>query len=48
MNQEAQLERQEKIIAGVKIAYKRMLEFKRQKNSEVIVMREGQVIRLQP
>jgi len=45
MNQEEQLERQAKIIAGVKIAYERMLEFKRQKNSELIVAREGKVIR---
>lgn len=46
MNLEKQLERQGKIIAGLKIAYARMLEFKRQKNSEVVVMREGKVVRL--
>lgn len=48
MNSEKQLERQAKIVAGLKIAYARMLEFKRQKNSEVVVMREGQVVRLKP
>ena len=42
MNQKEQIERQAKIIAGVKIAYERMLEFKRQKNSELIVAREGE------
>lgn len=46
MNQEQQLEQQEKIIAGVKVAYERMLEFKRQKNSEVVIAREGKIIRI--
>jgi hypothetical protein len=48
MNQEEQLERQERIIAGVKIAYERMLEFKRQKNSEVIKFYEGKIVRVKP
>jgi hypothetical protein len=48
MNPEKQLERQEKIIAGLKIAYARMLEFKRQKRSEVVVMREGEIVRFNP
>ena len=46
MNPEKQFERQEKIVAGLKIAYARMLEFKRQKNSEVVVMREGKIMRV--
>ncbi len=48
MTLEQQLERQEKIIAGLKVAYARMLEFKWQKNSEVVVMREGKIVRLKP
>jgi hypothetical protein len=48
MNLKEQLERQEKIEAGLKIAYERMLEFKRQKNSEVIVMRDGKIARIKP
>ncbi|WP_223650372.1 hypothetical protein [Hymenobacter psoromatis] len=48
MNLEEQLERQAKIAAGLKIAYERMLEFKRQKNSEVVVMREEKIIRIKP
>jgi hypothetical protein len=48
MNLEEQLERQEKIAAGLKIAYARMLEFKRQKNSEVVVMRDGKIVRIKP
>jgi hypothetical protein len=48
MTPEQQLERQDKIVAGLKIAYQRMLEFKRQKNSELIVMRDGKVVRIKP
>lgn len=48
MNQEKQLERQEKIVAGLKLAYERMLEFKRQRNSVVVVAREGEIVQLRP
>lgn len=48
MNLEEQLERQAKITAGLKIAYERMLEFKRQKNSVVVVARDGKIVRLKP
>jgi hypothetical protein len=48
MTPEQQLERQDKIMAGLKIAYARMLEFKRQKNSEVIVVRDEKVMRIKP
>ena len=48
MNLAEQIEHQERITAGLKIAYARMLEFKRQKNSEVVVMRDGKIVRLKP
>ncbi|HET9504200.1 MAG TPA: hypothetical protein VFO93_11710 [Hymenobacter sp.] len=48
MTLEQQLERHEKIAAGLKVAYARMLEFKRQKNSEVVVMQEGKIVRMKP
>lgn len=48
MNLDEQLERQVKIETGLKTAYERMLEFKRQKNSEVVVMRDGKIVRLKP
>ena len=48
MTPEQQLERQNKIVAGLKIAYARMLEFKRYKKSEVVVVREGKVVRIKP
>ena len=48
MNQEKQPELRDKILSGLEIAYARMLEFKRQKNSEVVVMRNGKIVRLKP
>lgn len=48
MNQENQPELRDKILAGLEIAYARMLEFKRQKNSEVVVMRDGKIVRIKP
>jgi hypothetical protein len=48
MNLEKQSERRDKILAGLEIAYERMLEFKRQKNSEVVVIREGKIVRVKP
>jgi hypothetical protein len=48
MNQEKQPELRDKLLDGLEIAYARMLEMKRQKNSEVVVMREGKVVRVKP
>jgi hypothetical protein len=48
MNQEKQPELREKLLVGLEAAYARMLEFKRQKNSEVVVMREGKIVRIKP
>jgi len=38
----------DKLMAGLHLAYERMLEFKRQKNSEVVVMRNGKIVRIKP
>jgi hypothetical protein len=48
MKPENKLERREKILLGLKIAYERMLEFKKQKNSEVVIMQAGKIIRIKP
>lgn len=38
----------DKLTAGLHLAYERMLEFKRQKNSEVVVIRDGKIVHLKP
>lgn len=41
-------ELRDKLLVGLEVAYARMLEMKRQKNSEVVVMREGKIMRVKP
>jgi hypothetical protein len=48
MTPEQQLERQDKIVAGLKISYARMLEFKRYKKSSVVIAQNGKIARIQP
>ncbi len=48
MNPDKQTELRDKLQAGLEVAYARMLEFKRQKNSEVVVVREGKIVRVKP
>ncbi|MFA5574819.1 MAG: hypothetical protein WC994_07170 [Brumimicrobium sp.] len=38
----------EKIIKGLELTYKNLIQFKKEKNSVLIVMREGKIVELQP
>ncbi len=38
----------EKIVAGLELAYQRMLEFKKQKNSELVIMKDGKIVKVKP
>ena len=42
------LDLEKKISKGLKLAYKKMLEFKKQKNSNVVIFRDGKVIEVEP
>lgn len=48
MTTEANIERRNKIILGLKKAYEKMIEFKKQKNSEIVIIRENKIIRIKP
>ena len=48
MKEESKLERRNKILLGLEKSYKKMLEFKKQKNSEVVILRDGKIVRLRP
>lgn len=37
-----------KIIAGLELAYQRMIEFKKSKNSKLVVVRDGKIVLLDP
>ena len=41
-------ERKQKILAGLDLAYKRLIEYKRAKNSVLVVMRDGEIVHVRP
>jgi len=45
---EKQKDQQKKILLGLEKAYQKMLEFKRQKNSTLVVIRDGKIVHLKP
>jgi hypothetical protein len=48
MKTESKFERRQKILNGLESSYKKMLEFKKQKNSVVVVLRDGKIIHIKP
>ncbi|MEC4052082.1 hypothetical protein VSP10_04690 [Myroides odoratimimus] len=40
--------RKEKILKGLEIAYQKMLEFKREKNSEVVILKNDKIVHIKP
>jgi hypothetical protein len=45
---EKQLEEKEKILKGLELAYKRLIEFKKSKNSVLVVIRDNKIVYLKP
>ena len=41
-------EERDKIVKGLEETYKRLLEFKKQKNTPMIVIREGKIVAVDP
>jgi len=41
-------ELKQKILAGLDLAYKRLIEYKRAKNSVLVVMRDGKIVHVKP
>ena len=48
MTTEAKIERRNKIIFGLEKAYQKMLEFKKQKNSVIVIIRDNKIVRIKP
>ncbi|MCY0970049.1 hypothetical protein [Chryseobacterium wangxinyae] len=40
--------RKNKILKGLEKAYDKMIEFKKEKNSEIVIIREKQIIKIKP
>ena len=45
---ENQIEMKNKNLIGLKIAYARLLEFKKMKNSELVIMRDNKIMKIKP
>lgn len=43
-----QIELKDKIVKGLETVYERLIEFKKEKNSELVVMREGKIVKIKP
>jgi hypothetical protein len=48
MTTEAKIERRNKIIKGLELAYEKMVQFKKQKNSEIVIIRENKIVWIKP
>lgn len=45
---EKQIAMKDKILMGLKIAYARLLEFRKMKNSELVIMRDNKIMKVKP
>ncbi len=45
---EKQTELFDKISVGLELTYKRLIEFKKQKNSVLVIMKEGKIVKVKP
>ena len=43
-----QIELKDKIVKGLEKVYERLIEFKKEKKSELVVMRGGKIVKLKP
>jgi len=43
-----QIELRDKILVGLDKAYEKLIEFKKQKKSELVVMKDNKVVRIKP
>ena len=48
MTTENKIERREKILKGLEKAYEKMIEFKKEKKSKIVVIREDKIVKLNP
>ncbi len=45
---EKQIELKDKILKGLELVYERLIEFKKLKNTELVVMRDNKIVRIKP
>jgi hypothetical protein len=45
---EKQIELRNRILAGLDLVYERLIEFKRQKKSELVILKDGKIVYVKP
>lgn len=48
MTFKTKIEKRNEILKGLELTYKRLIEFKKQKNSELVVLRDGKIVKIKP
>lgn len=43
-----QIELKEKIVKGLETVYERLIKFKKEKNSELVIMQDGKIVKIKP
>jgi hypothetical protein len=43
-----QIELKEKVLKGLEKVYEKMVEFKKEKNSEIVVMQGNEIVKIKP
>jgi len=43
-----QIELKEKVVKGLEKVYERLIEFKKLKNSELVIMQDGKIVKIKP
>jgi hypothetical protein len=43
-----QIELKEKVLKGLEKVYEKMIEFKKEKNSEIVVMQGNEIVKIKP
>lgn len=45
---EKQIEFKDKIILGLEKVYERLIEFKKQKKTEIVIMKDNKIVKIKP
>jgi hypothetical protein len=45
---EKQLELKDKILIGLEKVYERLIEFKKQKNTELVIIKDNKIVKIKP
>jgi hypothetical protein len=45
---EKHIEEKDKILKGLEKVYEKLLEFKRMKNSELVILRDNKIVKIKP